>query len=275
MPTVAVNGTTLSYEDHGPRDADAAPLLLSHSLFFDRSMFVHQVERFAGERRVVTYDHRGQGASAPAPLDELGMDTLADDAAGLIDALEIDRPHVLGNSMGGFVALRLAARVPQLVRSAIAVSSSAAEEGKKAEFGPLVEAMQAGGQAELIDTLMWIMFGDTSLAGGEREALRDHWRARMLELPASIGDAAHAVVHRTGILDELAHAGVPVLAVGGEEDHAYEPPLSHQIAEVAPDGEVEVLDRCGHSASLERPDAVNAILERWFARVEAPTRSAA
>ena len=108
MPSLDVNGTTLHYTDDGPRDAPA--LVLSHSLFFDHVMFDAQVEAFAGEYRVVRYDHRGQGASARAPREELDMDTLTADAAALIEALDLTTVTFLGNSLGGFVALRLAAR---------------------------------------------------------------------------------------------------------------------------------------------------------------------
>lgn len=107
---IAVNGTELHVQDVGPRDAPA--LLFCHSLFFDADMFAAQVERFSGEYRVVSYDSRGQGRSAAATLEEQGMDTLAEDAAALIEQLGLAPCHVIGNSMGGFIALRLAARRP-------------------------------------------------------------------------------------------------------------------------------------------------------------------
>jgi 3-oxoadipate enol-lactonase len=87
MPEVSVNGTRLYYEDHGSPERPA--LVFGHSLFFDHTMFRHQVERFSADYRVVVYDHRGQGRSAAAPVEELDMDTLAADAAALIEALEL------------------------------------------------------------------------------------------------------------------------------------------------------------------------------------------
>jgi pimeloyl-ACP methyl ester carboxylesterase len=118
MPSLDVNGTTLHVTDDGPRDAPA--LVLSHSLFFDHAMFDAQVEAFAGEYRVVRYDHRGQGASARAPREQLDMDTLTQDAAALIEALDLAPGHLVGSSYGGSISLGVAARYPDLVRSVVA-----------------------------------------------------------------------------------------------------------------------------------------------------------
>jgi 3-oxoadipate enol-lactonase len=265
MAMLSVNGTELYVQDVGPRDAPA--LLLCHSLFFTADMFAAQVQRFSGEYRVVTYDSRGQGRSAAAPLEQLGMDTLAEDAAALIEALDLAPCHVVGNSMGGFVALRLAARRPELVRSAVAMGSSGDAEGRSAEFGPLVEQLQQHGAADHIDTLMYIMFGDTSLAS--RPELTAPWREHMLGLGPSIGDAAHAVVHRDAVREELAGTPVTVLAIAGAEDHAYEVPLSEAIAATAPNGRCVVVPGAGHSVALEAPEEVNRILAEHLAAVDA------
>jgi 3-oxoadipate enol-lactonase len=266
MSMVRVNGTELYVQDVGPRDAPA--LVFCHSLFFNADMFASQVQRFADEYRVVTYDNRGQGRSAPAPLEQLDMDTLTDDAAALIEVLDLGPCHFLGNSMGGFVALRLAARRPELLRSAVAMGSSGDAEGKQAEFGPLVEHMQQHGTAEVIDTLMYIMFGDTSLGQPGRPDLTVPWREYMLGLDRSIGDAAHAVVYRSPVREELATTSLPVLAITGTEDHAYEVPLSRAIAATAPNGRCVVIEAAGHSVALEQPDLVNQQLAEHFSRVD-------
>lgn len=270
MPNVEVNGTRIHYEESGPQDAPA--IVFSHSLFFDRRMFVHQVERFSDDYRVVVYDHRGQGESADAPLESLDMDTLTDDAAALIEALDLAPCHFVGNSMGGFIAVRLAARRPDLLRSAVAMGSSAEEEYKKEDFGPLVSHMQEHGTTGVIDSLMYIMFGDSTMQDPEKERLREEWRDYMLGLDSAIGDAAYGVVYRGRVLEELSGATVPVLAIAGGEDHAYEVPLSGNIAETAPDGKVVSVPRAGHSLAVEQPDVVNEYLAEHFAAVEAVLR---
>ena len=240
------------------------PVVFSHSLFFDLTMFDRQAEFFAATHRVVRYDHRGQGRSEASG--SLDIDTLTADATALIEGLHAGPVHFVGNSLGGFVALRLAARRPDLLRSVAVLGSSGEAEHRQAEFAPLVDAMRAHGTAPVIDTLMHVMFGDTFLADPARVAERDHWRAKLGALPPRIADAARAVVFRAPILEELHGCTVPVLAVAGAQDHAYGPREAENIAR-ASGGQAVTVARAGHSVALEEPDVVNALLAAHFAQI--------
>jgi 3-oxoadipate enol-lactonase len=249
---------------HVVQEGAGTPIVFSHSLFFDLEMFDHQAAFFAQTHRVVRYDHRGQGRSAPAAPETLDMDTLAEDAAALIEGLGAGPVHFVGNSLGGFVGLRLAARRPELLHSVAVLGSSGEAEHRKAAFAPLVEAMRAQGTAPLIDTLMHIMFGDSFLADPSRAAERGHWRAKLAALPKGIAEAAHAVVFRAPILEALQGCRVPVLAIAGAEDHAYGPAEAENIAK-ASGGRATTVPRAGHSVALEEPEAVNLLLAMHFA----------
>jgi 3-oxoadipate enol-lactonase len=262
MKHIEVNGARIAYSDAGPTDGEA--VLLSHSLFFDHTMFdpLGALLNAAGFR-TIAYDHRGQGASSPGTLDELSMDALAEDAAAVIHALDLGPVHVVGNSMGGFVALRLAVRHPELVRTAAALGSSAEEEYKRDEFAPLVEGLGGpGGAAASVETLLYIMFGDTALANGG--PVLDHWRASMSDLGPSIRDAAYQVIHRTRILEELKGVAVPVLAIAGDEDHVYPQPISGINIADASGGTETTIAAAGHSVALEQPAAVAEALIKHF-----------
>lgn len=254
MDFLEVNGARLAYADNGPRDAEV--FVLSHSLFFDHRMFdplVSDLNR-AGFR-TIAYDHRGQGASSHATSrDDLSMDNLTEDAAALIDSLGVGPVHCVGNSMGGFVALRLAARHAHLLRTVTTLGSSCEEEYKLAEFAPLVDELCQHGGAALIDALMYIMFGDTSLAA--RGPAVDKWRDYMCALGTSIGDCAYQVIHRGRVWEELADCPVPVLAIAGTEDHAYPQPISGRNIAAATGGREVTVAAAGHSVALEQPDVV-------------------
>lgn len=265
MPDIDVNGTTLFHTDAGPRDAPA--VVFGHSLFFDGDMFAAQVAELSRDHRVVTYDHRGQGRSARAPREQLDMDTLAEDAAALIEALGLAPCTYVGNSMGGFVALRLAARRPDLVASVVAAGSSADVEGSKAEFDPLVTAMGEHGVAPVLDIVTHIMLGDHTMA--ERTELTAAARERFGRLGPEIAGPAWQVVHRESVLGELAACEVPILVIAGAEDHAYPLPKSEQIADTAPRARLEVVERVGHSVLLEDPDRANTLLREHLAGLSA------
>ena len=129
----------------------------------------------------------------------MDRDTLSADAAKLIKHLNLGPVHFAGNSLGGFIALQLAARRPELLASVIMMGSSGEAEGKVAEFDPLATVMSEQGTEPVIDTLMWIMLGDETLA-----AQNAKWRSFMLGLDKGIGDCAHQVIHRQSVLAELA-----------------------------------------------------------------------
>jgi 3-oxoadipate enol-lactonase len=250
---------------HVQEAGTGTPIVFSHSLFFDLTMFDAQAAFFAPTHRVVRYDHRGQGRSdAAGPLD---IDTLTADAIALIEGLGAGPVHFAGNSLGGFVALRLAARRPDLVQSVAVLGSSGEAEHRQAEFAPLVEAMREQGTAPLIDTLMHIMFGDTFLADPARADQRAHWHAKLSALPNSIADAAREVVFRAPVLAELQGCRVPVLAIAGAEDHAYGPREAANIA-TASGGRAVTVPKAGHSVALEEPEAANALLAAHIAASE-------
>src|SRR5438105_1818396 len=107
MARMRLNGADIHYEDTGP--GPAGTIVFSHGLLWSSRMFAPQVEALRGRFRCIAYDHRGQGRTEVTP-GGYDMDTLADDAAALIEALGVAPVHFVGLSMGGFVGMRLAAR---------------------------------------------------------------------------------------------------------------------------------------------------------------------
>lgn len=261
MPTIVVNGTTLAYNDSGP--VSGTPIVFSHSLFFDHSMFDDLAAFFSARAfRVIAYDHRNQGRSAAAMRNHLDMNTLTKDAAGLIEHLQLDPCHFVGNSLGGFVALRLAARRPDLLLTACALGSSAEAESRADEYQSLLDVFEADGPGAIIDVLMHLMFGDTSLA--HRPQLCEQWRKYMQQLPPAISNSIYCVIHRSGIIGELANCRIPVLAIAGSEDHAYPQPISGRSIAAAAGGTEVTIEGAGHSVASERPDVVAHHLLKHF-----------
>lgn len=267
MPDIDVNGTTLHYLDDGPRDAPA--LVFSPSMFFDGRMFAGQAEAFAGRYRVVRYDLRGQGQSARMPREQLDMDTQAEDAAALIEALDLAPCTFIGNSMGGFIALRLAARRPDLLRSAVVMGSSADAEESVAEMEGLVGALAEHGMEPVLEGVLQFMMGDMTRTDPERANVLAGVREHLLTRGPDSADAAWHIPHRKGVLDELGDITVPVLVVAGAEDNTYPVAKSEQMAELIPGARLVVVERAGHVLALENPEAVNAVLEEHFARLPA------
>ena len=258
MENIYVNGTSLHYLDEGPKDAPA--IVFSNSMFFDVSMFEEQAKAFGDRYRVVRYDHRGQGGSAKAPRDQLDMDTLSEDTAALIEALGIKKCCFVGNSMGGFIGLRLAARRPDLIASAIILGSSADAEVSVEAMDAVVEVIANNGMQPVIDDVLYFMLGDTTLTDPSRASIK-HRVTQMLE--SRTPDYANSVwniAHRKPVQGELANIKVPVWVVAGAEDHTYPPDHSQRIADAIEKAKYILMEQTGHVHAVERPDAVNEVI---------------
>ncbi|MFJ1457743.1 alpha/beta fold hydrolase [Nocardia sp. N2S4-5] len=272
MKIADIGGIDVAYQDEGPQDG--IPIVLSHSLFFDSSMFEELSARYVAQGfRVISYDHPGQGRSGDTTTDRLTVDALATTAAGLIARLDLGPVHFVGNSLGGMVAVRLVARRPELLRSAVALGSSARSELKVVEYAPLATHLTAHGARERADIILHIMFGDDTLAEGG--AMVRRWRDHIAALPPRIGPAVKGVIYRGDTENELRlerAAGdrvVPVLAVAGEQDHAYEPAIAAEHLAAATAGRSVVLPGCGHSVGLEKPREVFEETTAFFAETAA------
>ena len=179
MATIDVNGTTLAYDDTGP-GSTGETIAFSHGLLWDRSLFAPQIAALRARYRCIAWDHRGQGESAPDPTRNcIGIELVTQDAIALLARLAPGPVHLCGLSMGGFVAMRIAARRPELVRSAILIETSADREPVEnlPKFRVLTVVTRLFGPRLVIERAMPIMFGrdfldDKSSRAAERRDVR-------------------------------------------------------------------------------------------------------
>lgn len=119
MASLTRDGVILTLDDVG---AGGLPLVLVHGMACDRQFMAPQLRAFSAAHRVVSFDLRGHGES-DAPHQEYTIDGFADDVLWMCDRLQISQPVIIGHSIGGIVALALAARRPDWVRGIVAIDS--------------------------------------------------------------------------------------------------------------------------------------------------------
>ncbi|MDA4847983.1 alpha/beta fold hydrolase [Hoeflea poritis] len=267
MPIININGADIHYTDEG---AGAETVVFSHGLLMNGGMFAAQVAALKSKYRCIAFDHRGQGKSA---VTEGGydMETLAEDAAGLIETLSLAPCHFVGLSMGGFVGMRLAARRPKLLRSLTLVETSAEPEEKSnvPRYRMLNFIARWFGLNIVAGQVMPIMFGKTFLNDPDRAAEKAKWRQSITSNDRiGITRAVKGVVERAGVTDEIKQIDMPVLIIVGEEDVATVPEKSERMHAAIDGSKLVRIERAGHSSTIEAPQEVNRALEQFLAGVE-------
>jgi 3-oxoadipate enol-lactonase len=267
MTTILINGASIYYQDSG---GEGPPIVFSHGLLWDSTLFAPQIAILKERYRCVAYDHRGQGRSGDGTGNAIDMDTLASDAAALIETLELGRVHFCGLSMGGFVGMRLAINRPALIRSLVLLETSADPEPftSKLKYRLLNLIAQRFGLKIVANSVMGALFGETTLRDTSRTAEVLAWRQHLLSNRRSIWRAVNGAMSREGVYDKLSRITTPTLVVVGEEDIATVPAMAERIAGAIRGSKLVRIPHAGHSAPVEEPDAVTSAIEEFIAELE-------
>jgi pimeloyl-ACP methyl ester carboxylesterase len=274
MPTTRVNGAELYYEDTGTGEQ---AILFAPGLAWGTRLFRAQVAALAGRYRCVVCEPRGQGRSE-VTRGGYELDNLAVDLAGLIERLGLAPCHLVGHSLGGSTAVRVAARRPELVRTLALLNATADEDPlvERVLFRGLSYGVELFGMGVVDERLVKMMFGKTFLTDPARAGEREEARRQFLSNDKTgIARAVRGWLRSPAVMEELPHIAAPALAAAGEEDAAVKPERSRQTADAIPRCRFRLLPRCGHSAPVECPDAVTDALLDLFAESPAHEPTAA
>lgn len=263
MPYVRVNDLRLFYEEAGAGD----PLVLVHGGWSDHDNWHAVIPGLAETFRVVAYDRRGHSLSERRAGSRRDQE---DDLAALIEALDCAPAHVAGTSFGASIAIGLAARRPELIRSLTAHEPPLMS--LVADRSDLVALMQPV-QATLQAVVERVASGD--VAGGARQFVEEvafgpgAWR----QLPAPIRQTM--VSNAPALVDEqrdrawtdvnaraLTQLPMPVLLTQGDQSPAWFPAIVAELAHLVEHAEVNTYAGAGHAPHITHPcDYVPAITE--------------
>jgi pimeloyl-ACP methyl ester carboxylesterase len=259
-----VAGAELHVEDSGGK---GPAIVFSHGLLLSASMWRFQVAAFRDRYRCIAYDHRGQGKSE-VTASGYDMDTLAGDAAALIEQLGAAPAHFVGLSMGGFVGMRLAARRPELVRSLILMET--ASDGEPWRSAPRYATMsfltRFFGTRPFVPAVMKILLARPFREDPARAELRDGLVREILanDLTGQRRAVSGVIRRKPVTREELGRIRAPTLVVSGELDSAVVPARSMRTAAQIPGARFASIPRAGHTSALEEPEAVNRVLRQFW-----------
>lgn len=254
MNQLSRDGVALAYEEAG---SGAPPLVFVHGAYCDHTDFAPQIEHFRRDHRVVAVDLRGHGES-DKPEQEYTVAGFADDLAWLCRELGIHKPVVAGHSLGGMVALELAARFPDLPAAIVALDASILVPDSSF---PLLEqvnrAIRTPGYRDAILGFMSMAF--LPVDDPQR-------KERILDGMSRVAEHVMTSTWEHGLArwDSAAAAeacGVPVLYV----DHGAPNCDIARFRQLCPQLVTGQTVGSGHWAMLEVPQQVDAMIERFIA----------
>lgn len=213
---------------------------------------------------LVLYDHRGMGASSGSGPYEFGQ--LADDAAGLIQALNIGPTNVLGWSMGGSVVLDLALRYPELVKNVV---SYAGDCGGPNAVNPPDEIWQAptdpsGTPEEQGERLLGLLFPQDWLQQNFAYVLSVFDRPTEPIDPQAVELQVKAIFEWPGIYDQLGNINVPVMIVQGTADVITPPENGDILANGIPGSWLIRFANGGHGLQSQEPRRFARLVMNFF-----------
>ena len=226
-------------------------LFLFHSLLSDRASFDATVPKLSQSFRVIVPELPGFGGSATVSGDLADIaDRMAEavkDGAGGDDAI------LLGNGYGGFVALQMAVRHPEIAAKLILADCGAAfsESGREA-FRNMAAASKAKGLSAITDVAMRRLFAP-EFQEQHPDLMHDR-REAFLRTDPEVFRAACDALAELDLRPELSKVKVPVLVLVGEHDEATPPPMSRELAAGLPHARLKIIPGCAHVPQLQSPE---------------------
>ncbi len=255
METRTPDGVTLRFDEAG---AGEPAIVFVHGWTCSRDNWRYQVPHFSRNHRVVALDQRGHGES-DKPDQDYTIAGFVDDLAWFIRDRDLDRPVIVGHSMGGAIAMNLARKHPRIARAIVIVDSPIAPLPE--ELQPVLQGTLAGLQSPsyrqvLEGFLRQFLFNAESPPELVEELIEATSQAPQRLMHTALADLLSPQTMEPGPIP------VPALYIlAGSDDDA-----EGELAERYPGLDVTTVD-CAHFVQLEKPDETNALVEGLIARV--------
>jgi 3-oxoadipate enol-lactonase len=231
-------------------------VVLVNSLGTTLALWQRQLPALTARFRVLRYDQRGHGGSSVSP-GPYTVELLAGDLRQLLDRLGIERASLCGLSLGGAVAMLLAAQQPERVERLV-LSCTSARFAAPEQWRRRAELARTAGMGAVAEAAIPRWF--TPRFAAEHPALAAGFRRMLLATPAEGYAASCEAIADFDFRAELHRIGSPTLVLAGSEDRVATASDAELLSSRISDARLAVLEGASHLANVERPDAFDAAL---------------
>jgi pimeloyl-ACP methyl ester carboxylesterase len=262
MATVTANGCKFYYEIHGQGD----PLVLIMGLRRNLEWWYRQIPALSRHFQVIAFDNRGAGRS-DKPVMEYSIGLFADDTAALMDALDIKTAHILGISMGGYIAQELALNYPDKIKSLVLGCSGCGGDRAVTMSPERMEKFTANkglNPEEILRKDMDIYFSD-DYVDQYPEKIEEFVEISMRyyqPADAFFRQFDACLRHDTG--DRLDQIDVPTLVMTGDDDPLVPPQNSHVLTDLIAGAGLSVFAGGRHCFFIEKAERFNKEVADFF-----------
>lgn len=270
MPYLNLSNAKLYFEDGGRGDET---LVFGHSMLFNLRMFDDQVNFLKEDYRCVRFDFRGQGKSEITP-NGYDLDSLTEDTFELIKALDCGPCHFVGFSMGGMVALRLAIKYPEAIKSLILIDTSSEPEptGNTLRNKAMLLVAKYVGLAILSNRVMAMFFGFDFLKDPNRKSIRNTWKSHFLANDQhGIIKVIKGVLSRKGITEYLYKISHPSIILVGENDMLTDLEKAEIMQKNIKNSSLKLIPKAAHMSPIEEPELVNSAIQEFLVNLNQQT----
>jgi 3-oxoadipate enol-lactonase len=245
MPKIKIRDARIHCQIHG----EGQPVLLVPGLASDLSTWKKAVPYLEKQHKVIVFDNRGSGLTE-APGAAFTMETLRDDAIGMLDALEIEKAHIIGWSMGGSVAQEIALGHPERLGALVLMSSFMKEPDRsRVALDAMIQSVREGASPDTFMMMIQTWCSTQVAFEGKNASLctrtsDDHteWRTRVIEGFARQKQALDGFDSR----NRLKGLSCPTLVVHGSDDIMVPPSFGQDLASRIPGSELFLVKGAGH-----------------------------
>jgi 3-oxoadipate enol-lactonase len=234
----------------GPEDAPV--LVLGNALGTTTELW----RDFSLPFRLLRFDHRGHGSSAPV-AGPCTIETLATDVVELLDHLELRQVYYCGVSLGGMVGMWLAAHTDRISR--LALLCTTAWHPDKSGWDERITVLRSRGMESLADTIVsrWFTpaFSPVVVA---------RFRAELLKVDVASYIACAEAIRDMDLRPDLAKIDMPTVVIAAAQDDAAPTEFARHIADDLPDSELYIVGEAAHLAVVEAPRTISVILDDHF-----------
>ena len=257
---------------------EGTPVTLLHGFTQSGRSWLEVISKLLPGFMWIVPDLRGHGETRTRPGAPCSMDACTRDLELLLDHLGVSRTHLVGYSMGGRLALHVAARQPERILSLLTIGAhagleEAAREGRRLGDDALARRIEQEGLEAFVNHWSGLpMFaglerrGPAFVAQARAERMTNH----VAGLACSLRGMGAGVMEP--LWDDLGTLSIPCTFVAGQLDHGYVT-SARRLAATVPNGRVEVVPRAGHTVHQERPEAFARLLDAHLAAATAPSSS--